>query len=86
MAVSREKLSPWRDHLHITRMMGVGPIKLSAFWEGNLKTAVLGLLAQVCSTCGWPKTGSPEASLLTAYLTLVPLPEPRAVFAPASVN
>lgn len=46
MAVSREKIPPWRDHLHVTLMMGVGPIKLSAFWEGSLKTAVL---VQVCS-------------------------------------
>lgn len=56
MAVSREKIPPWRDHLHVTLMMGVGPIKLSALWEGSLKTAVLGLLVQVCSTCRWTKT------------------------------
>lgn len=35
MAMSREKILLWRDHLHIILMMRLGPVKLSTFGGGG---------------------------------------------------
>ena len=47
MAVSGEKILPWKDHLHVTLLVGVQPIVVDII-GGNLKTAALGLLVEVC--------------------------------------